>query len=61
MASAILPFYTSEGFLIAADGRARSEEIVLCDAVTKIFSISEPRRSLAYAFGGSCGRSVHLL
>ncbi len=53
MASAILMFYTSEGFLVAADGRARCEGIVLSDRVTKIFSISEPRWSLAYAFGGT--------
>lgn len=53
MASAILLFYTSEGFLIAADGRARINGIVDSDSTTKIFSISEPNRSLAYAFGGS--------
>jgi hypothetical protein len=53
MASAILLFYTSEGFLIAADGRARTDGTVLSDTMIKIFPISEPNKSLAYAFGGS--------
>ena len=53
MASAIILFYTSDGFLIAADGRARINGSVSSDMTTKIFHISEPNRSLAYAFGGS--------
>src|SRR4051794_11315509 len=53
MASAILLFYTSQGFLIAADGRARGNGTVLTDCMTKIFSISKPPISLAYAFGGT--------
>jgi ATP-dependent protease HslVU (ClpYQ) peptidase subunit len=53
LASAILLFYTSDGFLIAADGRARIGGVVVSDVTRKIFSISESRRSLAYAFGGS--------
>ena len=53
MPSALLFFYTSEGFLVAADGRMRSEGAVLSDSVTKIFSISAPNVSLAYAFAGS--------
>lgn len=53
MPSAILLFYTSEGILVAADGRARINGTVDNDKTTKIFQISEPKRSLAYAFGGS--------
>jgi hypothetical protein len=53
MASAILLFYTSDGFLITADGRARINGTVSSDTTTKIFNIAEPNRSLAYAFGHS--------
>jgi hypothetical protein len=53
MPSAILPFYTSEGFLIAADGRRRVNKEKRGDDTTKIFEISEPGKSLAYAFGGT--------
>jgi len=53
MPSAILPFYTSEGFLIAADGRKRVNGEKRDDETVKIFRIAEAGRSLAYAFGGS--------
>jgi hypothetical protein len=53
MPSAILPFYTSEGFLIAADGRRRVNQEKRGDDTTKIFEIKEPGKSLAYAFGGT--------
>lgn len=52
VASAILMMYTSQGFLIAADGRARLDKKVLSDTTQKIFPIQEPGRSLAYAFSG---------
>jgi hypothetical protein len=53
MPSAILLFYTSEGFLMAADGRARSQQAVLSETMTKIFPITQPGRHLAYAFAGT--------
>lgn len=37
MGSAILLFYTSDGFLIAADGRSRINGVKSNDEVTKIF------------------------
>jgi hypothetical protein len=37
MPSAILLFYTSDGFLIAADGRSRINGVKSNDEVTKIF------------------------
>jgi hypothetical protein len=53
MPSAILPFYTSAWFLIAANGRRRVNEEKRGDDTTKIFQITEPGKSLAYAFGGT--------
>jgi hypothetical protein len=53
MASAILLFYTSDGFLIAADGRMRILKVTECDKITKLFEIRQPGKFLAYAFGGS--------
>ncbi|MCU1271008.1 MAG: hypothetical protein JWN74_2302 [Acidobacteriaceae bacterium] len=55
MPSAILPFYTSEGFLIAADGRTRVNGEKRDDQTIKIFQLAEPGRSFAYAFGGTVG------
>jgi len=55
LASAILVLYTSEGFLIASDGRMRMDGVVKSDSMTKIFRIAQPGRSLFYAFGGSVG------
>jgi hypothetical protein len=55
LASAILVLYTSEGFLVAADGRMRIDGVVKSDSMTKIFHITQPGRLLFYAFGGSVG------
>lgn len=53
MPSAILLFYTSEGFLMAADGRARIQQAVLSETMTKIFPIRQLGCHLAYAFAGT--------
>ncbi|HUY12394.1 MAG TPA: hypothetical protein VMX16_02035 [Terriglobia bacterium] len=55
MSTAIFRAYTSEGFVIAADGlRLRLSDLTIAsETVRKIFSIEEPGRSLAYGMAGS--------
>jgi hypothetical protein len=53
MPTAIFRAYTSEGFLIAADGRARDEHgTILSDNRQKIFPITDSDRALSYVFYG---------
>ncbi len=55
MSTAIARIYTSEGFVIAADGRewnpANQEQV--SNSARKIFSVEQPRRQLAYAIAGA--------
>ena len=55
MPTAIVKAYTSEGFVIGADGRVRQDEtgIVVTDSTQKIFPIVESNRTLAYALYGN--------
>lgn len=55
MSTAIFRAYTSEGFVIAADGlrRRASDSKILSETVRKIFSIEDDSRSLAYGMAGS--------
>ncbi|MFY9560128.1 MAG: hypothetical protein WAQ52_07830 [Terriglobales bacterium] len=55
MSSAILMMYTSEGFLVAADGRSRLDGKLLSDTTQKIFPIKQSGKWLAYALGGEVG------
>jgi hypothetical protein len=55
MSTAIARIYTSEGFAIAADGRGHhgTDKTVATDSAQKIFTISTPDKSLAYAIAGT--------
>jgi hypothetical protein len=55
MPTAIARVYTSEGFVIAADGlKTRSDTgMVASNSERKIFEIEQPGRCLAYAFAGA--------
>jgi hypothetical protein len=53
MPTAIVRVYTSEGFVIGADGRCGQGETVVTDQAQKIFPIVEADRTLAYAFSGT--------
>jgi hypothetical protein len=55
MPTAIVKAYTSEGFVIGADGRCTQAEsgIVVTDDAQKIFPLSESHRTLAYVFCGT--------
>ena len=55
MSTAIVRTFTEEGFIIAADGRARGAEdgIKKYDDLQKIFAIGNNPRSLAYSISGA--------
>ena len=55
MSTAIVRVFTSEGFVIAADGRARIQETetVVSDSEQKLFIISRSDRALVYSFAGN--------
>lgn len=57
MPTAIVRVYTSEGFVIGADGRCRHAEtgIISSDSERKIFSIENSGRALVYCFQGTTG------
>jgi hypothetical protein len=55
MSTAIVRIYTSEGFVIAAEGRKFDDQkrIVVSDVVQKIFPLCEGATTLAYTIGGT--------
>lgn len=55
MATAIVRVFTSEGFVVGADGRMRdgSTKAIVSDNEQKIFPVSNPDRALVYAFSGT--------
>jgi hypothetical protein len=57
MSTAIGRIYTSEGFVIAADGRHRraDEKGIVTDTAQKIFPVSDSNKSLAVTFAGNVG------
>ena len=54
MSTAIARIYTTEGFVIGADGRKRrSDGVILTDSAQKVFPIKQPGIAVAYALAGS--------
>jgi hypothetical protein len=55
MSTSIVRIYTTEGFVIAADGRNYSLETkqIVSDTVQKIFPVEQPGRRLAYSISGT--------
>jgi len=55
MPTALVRTYTTGGFVIAADGRMRSDRTwaIVSDTTQKIFEVGDQRRMLAYAFVGA--------
>jgi hypothetical protein len=55
MSTAIFRTFTSEGFVILADGRRKkaNDGSVVCDTVKKIFSIEDQNKCLGYALAGA--------
>jgi hypothetical protein len=55
MSTAIISFCTTDGFVIAADGRRRKEGNgkVVSNTVQKIFSIEDGQKNIAYALAGA--------
>src|ERR1039457_7383111 len=54
MSTAIARIWTSDGFVVAADGRQTNSltREVMTDSAQKIFPVEHPHRKLAYAIAG---------